>query len=150
MNSQRRRPGPPETTVVGRAGSQICRLIGSNSRTSSSTTSTISQSWKKPLSSAPTPSSRRTVEFAPSQPTTYRAVTVVPSAQPTVTTSSCCTSESTTTLRRTVMLDSWSARASIVASSSGWQNIDENGQPDGPVPMRPKRNSVVPAPLRHS
>ncbi len=42
------------------------------------------------------------------------------------------------------------ARASIAASSSGWQNIDENGQPDGPMPMRPNRSSVVPAALRHS
>ena len=44
MNSQRRRPGPPDTAVVGRAGSQIWRLIGSNTRGSSRMTSTISQS----------------------------------------------------------------------------------------------------------
>ena len=44
MNSQRRRPGPPDTAVVGRTGSQIWRLIGSNTRGSSSTTSTINQS----------------------------------------------------------------------------------------------------------
>src|SRR5204862_108382 len=44
MNSQRRRPGPPDTTVVGRAGSQIWTFSGSNDRDSLKTTSTTNQS----------------------------------------------------------------------------------------------------------
>ncbi len=44
MNSQRRRPGPPDTQVVGRAGSQICTLSGSKVRGSAKMTSTMSQS----------------------------------------------------------------------------------------------------------
>ncbi len=32
MNSHRRRPGPPDTSVVGRPGSQICTLMGSKTR----------------------------------------------------------------------------------------------------------------------
>ena len=36
--------GSPDTAVVGRVGSQICRLIGSNTRGSSRITSTMSQS----------------------------------------------------------------------------------------------------------
>jgi len=50
MNSQRRLPGPPETTVVGRTGSQTCPLMGSQRRGSCGITSTISQSKKKPRS----------------------------------------------------------------------------------------------------
>ncbi len=44
MNSQRRRPGPLATTVVGLAGSQICTLVGVNSRGRCSSTSQSSHS----------------------------------------------------------------------------------------------------------
>src|SRR3989442_140555 len=73
MNSQRRRPGPPDTTVVGRRGSQSCQLIGVHTRRSRGTTSTMSQSKKKPRSVTALPRCRRTKLLAPSQPTTQRA-----------------------------------------------------------------------------
>ncbi|GAA3309872.1 hypothetical protein GCM10020295_75570 [Streptomyces cinereospinus] len=44
MNSQRRRPGPPETIVVGRRGSHSCQFIGDHSASSCGSVSTISQS----------------------------------------------------------------------------------------------------------
>ncbi len=70
MNSQRRRPGPPDTAVVGRAGSQIWRLIGFHSRSSWGRTSTINQSKKKPRSVICVGMCARTKLLAPSQPIT--------------------------------------------------------------------------------
>ena len=67
-----------------------------------------------------------------------------------MTRSSCCSSASTATPRRISSVGNARSPRSSAASSSGWQNIDENGQPDAAVPMRPKRSSVVPAALRHS
>ncbi len=73
MNSQRRWPGPAETAVRGRAGSQTWRLFGTNSRPSCGTTSQVSQSLKNAKSVAVSPASSRTTLLAPSQPITQRA-----------------------------------------------------------------------------
>jgi hypothetical protein len=95
------------------------------------------------------PASVRTVLLAPSQPTTYRAATVVPSAAATVTRSSLWSMPQTSTSRRT-STPSARARRSSSCSSAGWLNIDDAGQPEGPSPGEPKRSSVVPDALRHS
>lgn len=48
MNSQRWRPGPDRTQVVGRAGSQICRLISGTREAGSTLASITSQGSSKP------------------------------------------------------------------------------------------------------
>jgi hypothetical protein len=77
MNSHRRRPGPPDTSVVGRAGSQIWMFSGRHIFGSCGTTSTISQSKKNPRSVTVAPSCERTKLLEPSQPTAKLACTVL-------------------------------------------------------------------------
>ena len=156
MNSKRRRPGPPETSVVGRAGSQSCQLIGPSQRGSLGSTSTTSQSKWKPRSCQPEPMRSRTELFAPSQPTAKRARSsrVPPSARRA--SSSTASAPRRAPDRLTAPLDRHrrqrrATRASRIRSSSGWQNMLDSGQPERLRSVsRPKRISVSPVALRHS
>ena len=153
MNSQRRRPGPPDTTVVGRAGSQICRLSGieharlvrGSRRRSASRRRSRGRRWSRRAE-------MRTVLLAPSQPTTYRARTDAAASRVdepvlaveldrhvmdrdvVVVLFDAADTDAAAHLER----GQRSARRSRSASSAGWLNIDEKGQPDSAVADAPE------------
>ena len=151
MNSQRRRPGPPETSVVGRAGSQSCQLIGPSSAGSCGT-----HVHDEPVEVE--------AEVVPAEPISCRARScshrrspptkrahrrrVRPSARraPSVTPSpSRCSRRRLPQPRSTETHGSARARASRIASSSGWQNMFDSGQPERlRSASRPKRSRVSP------
>ena len=151
MNSHRRRPGPPDTAVVGRFGSQIWRLIGSNTRGSSRI-----DVDDQPVVEEPSVVDADVEQLAHGRVRTVAADDVPGSDRVAGAAADGDEVVVAARARRPRRRDGSRASAAIVrapraaASSSGWQNIDENGQPDAPVPMRPKRSSVVPAALRHS
>ena len=159
MNSQRRRPGPPDTTVVGRGGSQTCTLIGVEHASSCRTTSTMSQSKKNP----------RSVDVDVEQRAHGAVGAVAARRRSGRVVRGCSVRRAVVARRRRSVIvpagvdvdrdsrprwtSTWAARRlgrPRSGSSSGWLNIDDCGHPDRPSPDRPKRSSATPLPLRHS